>query len=198
MSLLVIVIFQVISLASQSTKQANRKDDALDQARMALDRFGIDWDARARRIDLAPIFTNAASSATYSDIAMFYSQVNGFGSGTLRPMSQIAYYVTNSPSYSLNRWANGNTWTNSVSGTPTQVQFYSALPATFPPNNYYQVLASDVCRLQFCFLNNTDSLWQLRPLPPTSGPSWSRLSCWIKSPASRTPRARGFQSWSLF
>ena len=150
LALLVLLFGQIVILASRTTDLSRKNADALDQGRVTLDRFGIDWDARSRRSDLAPIFTNAGGWTNYSDIAVFTSQVPGFGvTSTARLMSQVAYYITNSPSYSLNRWVKGAMWTSS------QLQFYPVFSPSFYNDNNYQTLASEVCRMQFCFLSKS-------------------------------------------
>ncbi len=90
----------------------------------------------------------------------FYSQVNGFGSGALRPVSQIGYFVNNSSaSYALQRWDNGTTWTT---GNP--LNFSTGTLAIGTSN--YQTLADDVCRLQFTFQLKSNG--QFVTTPPSS------------------------------
>ncbi len=161
--LLMMLFSQIIAMVGQTTGQNLRRADALSQARMALDRFGLDWDARIRRSDLTPSFSKGSGQAAGNDAVVFYSQVNGFGSGTLRTVSQVGYYITNSP-YSLQRWDTGTTW-NSTNPAHFLLSSPTINPPTFPSGNY-QVLADDIFRLQFCF--QLKSTGQLVATPPAS------------------------------
>jgi len=163
LSLLVILFSQIISMVSQSTALSSRRADALGQARMALDRFGIDWNSRVRRGDVTFAFSKGSGQAAGNDAVTFYSQVDGFGSGSLRNISQVGYYVTNSP-YSLQRWDSGTTWT-SANPVAFLGSFPSINPPTFPSSNF-QVLADDIVRLQFCF--QLKSTGALKATSPTS------------------------------
>jgi prepilin-type N-terminal cleavage/methylation domain-containing protein len=154
LTLLMLIFSQMITMVSQGTSQSFKRADAYGQARMILDRFGTDWDARIRRTDLVPSFSKGTGGANGSSAVVFYSQVDGFGSGTLRHISEIGYYVSGSSStgYSLQRWANGTVWNNTASASSPL--FWTVPPAINPPSfpaGNFQTLADDVCRLQFCF-----------------------------------------------
>ena len=164
LTLLVITFAQIIAIASQSTGLSLRRADSVGQARMILDRFGLDWDARLRRSDLLPSFSQGSGQASGNDAVLFYSQVNGFGSGTLRPISEVGYFVLNSP-YSLQRFDYSSTWTTTGNPLPFLSTAPAVSPPTFPTANY-QTLADDICRFEFCF--QLKSTGQMVSTPPAN------------------------------
>lgn len=154
LGLLVVMLAQVVGLTSQAISVNAKKLDAAGQARLVFDRLATDLAARPRRLDLATSFTKSNNG---NDSLYFYSGVGGYtGALQTRQVAAIGYevpqtaIVAGGPVYQLIRGATGTDW--AAGGNP--IKF---LPLTVPlPNNSdYDVLASGVFRLEFCYLLNT-------------------------------------------
>ena len=155
--LLVLMLGQVVSLTSQAVIINVDRLTTSAQVRLFFDRLALDLSARPRRDDLATTF----SKATGNDSFQFYSQVDGY-SGS-RHMAAVAYRVQESnPSryYELERGAAGLNWT---SGNPTSSLLFLPQSPGSPIDDNYEVLSTDIFRLEFCYLLNTGVLSNTPP-----------------------------------
>lgn len=149
LSMLSLMIVQIIAMSGGILSETKSRLDAVGQARLVLDRFGMDWDARISRKDLKTLFTKANGNDSFS----FYSGVNGYD-GTRR-ISLVGYRIQETTAgriFQLERGAGGTDWTGA-----NLVRFSPNPPPTLS-NSDYEVLADAVFRLEFCYLLNTGTL----------------------------------------
>jgi prepilin-type N-terminal cleavage/methylation domain-containing protein len=151
------IIFQIISSSSKLTLASTNKQDSLEQARLVLDRLGMDLSSSIHRDDLPYEYKKNAGN----DALLFYAYVSGYGSAATptRQVSLLSYRVktvstTTSSSPQLQRSALGTSWQEGP-----DLSFSSAIPSN-PLDEDYQVLAENVFRFEICFLQK-----------PTIGPS---------------------------
>ncbi len=145
LAVVVIIAFQVIGMSWRMVMSDNRRIDALTQARQALDRFGLDWNARVTRDDVA---INLLSQAGNDEIS-FVSRMPA-PSGD-RAMAVINYRVDptadGSDTYKLQRGALGFNW----DGTTPIFSFpMTTLPVLQPTD--WQSLSPGVFRMKFTLL----------------------------------------------
>jgi prepilin-type N-terminal cleavage/methylation domain-containing protein len=175
LSLLILIIIQVLSFSAQAVDKNSKNLDASSQARLVFDRIGVDFAARAKRTDLGVVFTKT-TTAGVSDCFRFYSQVAGY-SGT-RGVTAVGYWVPSSdagsqhPIYQLERGAVGTDWTGGtgMSFLPSVLTEADTTAADNPLTDY-DVLASDVFRLEFCYLKTDGTLTINNPNAGTANPT---------------------------
>ncbi|SDT94238.1 hypothetical protein SAMN05444156_0937 [Verrucomicrobium sp. GAS474] len=143
---IMLLAVQVMTATSRATLGDSRRIDALSQARQALDLFGLDWNARLARPDVAVNILKQPGN----DAISFLSQVTALSS--TRQVTAIGYRVNPSvpeahDDFRLERAAYGCNWTgdNAVSFPLATVP---AIPAT-----RYQALAQGVIRFEICVLS---------------------------------------------
>jgi len=153
LSILAVLLAQVVALTSQATAAASKHLDATGQARLVFDRLATDLAGRPNRADLGMLFTKA----TGNDSFQFYTQANGYSGA--RQVTAVGYRIQQTTAgrlYQLERGAAGTDWTGNANPYVQFLPNLFAAPLVSDPN--YDVLASDVFRLEFCFLLNTGLL----------------------------------------
>ncbi len=152
LSILIVLMGQMLALTSQGIAINSKKLDAAEQARLVFDRLGMDLAARPQRTDLGMVLTKA----TGNDSLEFYGSVDGYAGG--RQVTAVGYRIQQTAAgriYQLERGAVGTDW-GPVAGSNPFVQFLPntlAAPAASDPN--YEVLSSEIFRLEYCYLLNT-------------------------------------------
>lgn len=156
MGILFAMCFQIISSISQLTTGSAKEMDSLSQSRTALDRIGLDMEARVRDSQVAVLFVKRSGNDEFA----FYSESNR-GSST-RLSQLVAYRVA---SAELERAAVATSWevSNPLLFTPGT--------ASLPTASTYQNLADSVFRLEVLFLLRSTN--QLTVTAPTS---WSDVA----------------------
>ena len=145
--LLVAMLAQLVGFSSQAITLNATTLDAAGQARLVLDRIGMDLAARPRRADLGALF----SKATGNDSLTFYSEMTGY-TGT-RHVALIGYEIApgaTTQALELERGATGVDW--AATGNPL---VFTSQPLPTPASGDFEVLAADIFRLEFCYLLNT-------------------------------------------
>ena len=148
LALLLVFAAQLVSMASHTTLADSRKIDALAQARLALDRFGLDWSAHIARGDVDVSFVKNAGN----DEIAFATQMpspDGTRSVALVDYRVNAVGTPGNNAYRLERGLYGYSWAggNSFAFPLSQASYSSLLAAA-----NYQTLAPGVFRLEVCLL----------------------------------------------
>lgn len=149
LAVVVVIAFQVIGMSWKMVMSDSKKIDALTQARQALDRFGLDWNARVTRDDVAIDLLSQAGN----DEISFVSQMPAPGGN--RSMAVINYRVdgtdAGSDTYKLERGALGFNW----SGAAPSFSFpMTSLPVLQPTDR--QSLSPGVFRMKIARLTKED------------------------------------------
>ena len=164
LSLLVVMLAQMVALTSQAISIDSKKIDAAGQARLVFDRLASDLASMPSRPDFGMMFTKAAGNDSFQ----FYSQVDGYSGA--RQIAAVGYRIQQSTPgrlYQLERGAVGTDWGPSITSNPL-VQFLpntQAIATNTDPN--YDVLASGVFRLEFCYVLTTGQFYS----PPNNSTS---------------------------
>lgn len=145
--LLVGMLGQVVTLTTEVISADAKNLDASSQARFAFDRIALDLAARPRRPELGMTFTIAPGNDSFQ----FYSQVNGYSGA--REIATIGYRIqqgTPNRLYQMERGAVGADW----GAILPQIPAAPANPNPETPDPNYEVLASEVFRLEVRFFLN--------------------------------------------
>ncbi len=143
LALLTVMITQITSLSSKAINDSTKRIDGLTQARLVLDRIGIDLAARPKRSDLGLSFTKAIGNDQFE----FYSEVSGYSGG--RHFSVVGYRIQELNVYryfQLERGVPGTDW----SGTSTVLFLPQTLPVIADVD--YEIISNCILRLEFCYL----------------------------------------------
>lgn len=145
LAIVVVIAFQVIGMAGKTVSTDNKKIDGLMQARQALDRFGLDWNARVVRDDVPVSLTSQPGNDSISFVSRIPAPTGD------RAMAVVDYQVntnvTGSDTYKLERGALGFNWNG---GTPVFTTPMTSLPALQTTNR--QTLSPGVFRLKYALL----------------------------------------------
>ena len=178
--LLLAMVTQLVSSASQVTIQSSKRLDADTQARMLFDRMAIDFANIVKRPDVDTLFYKA----TGNDKMFFFAQAPAYYDSAINATAKsnfalVGYRVTDqngdaanfASAYSLERLGKGLAWSGTPSGStaPGSVVFASgtATPTNTLPGNwgtdigsaapytgtsdFYHVVANQVLRMEVCF-----------------------------------------------
>ncbi|XHR26706.1 MAG: type II secretion system protein J [Chthoniobacteraceae bacterium] len=173
--ILAIIIVQITSTITHTTKLSNRAIDAAMQARLAFDRIGLDLEGLVKRSDTDFLAQNAASG-TNTSLLLFISSVTSPASSPSnnRGLSIIAYQVNvhadNNGLPCLIRSGQSIPWSN-AGGTLSCAGFMglqpnglplsfssSAFDAFLPKTADFDVLAEGVIRMVIGFQLYPDNL----------------------------------------
>jgi len=155
LALLAVIIAQMISSSSDVISRSRKDLDSAGQARMILDRFGMDMASRIARDDLPDNF----SKADGNDSIEFYGEVPSYQEG--RKVARIGYRVQEDQAgreYQVERGVSGFDWSGAAGLEMGAATFQS------PLDSDYEVLADAVFRMEFCYLRKSDgALTNVRP-----------------------------------
>lgn len=149
--MLLVLALQLIFGVTQVTQTQKKQMDSFTDARQALDRMSLDWDARVRRSDLNATFTKQSGNDEFG----FLSQVAAY-SGTRR-LAVVSYRV-NPTTYTLERGVLGYNW-QATDPAPDNNPLFK-FPITSIPvlaATQYELLSGTVFRMEFCFLRKVDA-----------------------------------------
>lgn len=145
LAVVVVIAFQVIGMSWRMVMSDNKRIDALTQARQALDRFGLDWNARVTRDDVGVNFLSQAGNDQISFVSHMPAP-----SGD-RAMAVVDYQVNSadngSDTFRLERGALGFNWNGA---SPTFSFPMNTLPTLQSTDR--QSLSPGVFRLKFALL----------------------------------------------
>ena len=129
--LLLVMVTQIVTSASQATTQSGKHMDADTQARVLFDRMAVDFANLVNRSDVDSIFYTG-SQATGNDKIFFFSQAPAYYDSDVNTIDKssvalVGYRVTDqngdlgnsAPAYSLERLGQGLTWEGIPSGSIT-------------------------------------------------------------------------------
>lgn len=159
LSLLVVLVSQLVSGASQTTTKGRRLMEAEAQARLALDRMGADLAAMVRRSDVDYLFLKQNGS----DRLFFFSQAPGFfdasRGGDPSGLSLIGYRVNDK--HQLERLGKALSFSDIAFkvGNSTAGDMDVLWPASVSANSNdpdWGVLADNVFRLEFQLVRRSD------------------------------------------
>jgi prepilin-type N-terminal cleavage/methylation domain-containing protein len=144
-AIVVVVAFQVIGMAWRMVTNDNKRIDAVTQARQALDRFGLDWNARVTRDDVAIALLNQPGNDSISFVTRMPAPTGD------RSLAVVDYQINPTDdggnTYKLERGALGFNW----SGTDPTFSFpMTALPTL--STNDRQTLSPGVFRFKYALL----------------------------------------------
>ena len=142
LALLMLAIAHLFTSATFITTTGNKHMDADAQARGILDRMGFDFSKMVKRSDVDYYIKQPGNTAAQkgNDQIAFFSEVNGYSSGTPSPVSLVAYRInTDSTSQAydkMERLGKGLLW-NGDPSTSTPMVFLpipiaSPLPSPLP------------------------------------------------------------------
>jgi prepilin-type N-terminal cleavage/methylation domain-containing protein len=159
------MVFQIISSSSKATKGSMNKLDSLEQARLVLDRLGLDLAAAVRRKDL-PFEYDKNAAGDSNDELRFYAHTLAYGAPERR-VSALSYVVQPAAGSlggrkQLQRAGFGMDWSGVASPG-----FSGSFPTPAPTG--YQTLGSDIFRFEICFFrkNTAAGLAGLVSTPPS-------------------------------
>lgn len=145
LAIVVVIAFQIIGMAGKTVTTDNKKIDGLTQARQALDRFGLDWNARVVRDDVPVSLTSQSGNDSISFVSRIPAPTGD------RAMAVVEYQLnTNqagSNTYKLERGALGFNWNGT---SPTFTVPMTNLPALQATNR--QTLSPGIFRLKYALL----------------------------------------------
>lgn len=147
LSLVVVLLVQIIGMSTEAIGRSRKKLDAAAQARLFLDRLGMDLSARLTRSDLPVDF----DTKTGNDSLRFYTEVLGYqGQRRLSLVSYRIHEANDARSYQAERSAAGTDW-----GSSSVIAFGqgSSIP---PVDGDYEVLADGVFRMEICYVKKAD------------------------------------------
>lgn len=154
-ALLAVIIAQMISSSGDVISRSRKHLDSAGQARLILDRVGMDMDSRIVRDDLPDKFSKNGGN----DSIEFYGEVPSYQEG--RKVTKIGYRVQQDLAgreYQVERGVSGFDWTGANSLGMGSSTFQS------PQDSDYEVLADAVFRMEFCYLRKSDGeLTNIRP-----------------------------------
>jgi prepilin-type N-terminal cleavage/methylation domain-containing protein len=152
LSLVVIMTFQVIGMTWRTTASDNKRIDAVSQARQALDRFSLDWNARIARQDVAVAFNQTNGNDFISFVTAMPAPTGD------RTLAVVDYQVNSNAvgttnGYELERGVLGFNWSatdSAGSGTTSFTSPMTNLPLLEETNR--QTLSPGVFRMKFALL----------------------------------------------
>jgi len=182
LAMLMVLLAQMISATSDTIARTRRKINAAAQARLFLDRLGMDLSGLIARSDLPLEFINT----TGNDSLRFYAEASGYSGN--RRVSLLAYRVQeNNPDryYQAERGATGADWTSA-----TSPPFAATTPAA-ANNADYEVLSAGVFRMEICYVQKSDG--KLTHIPP---PDIADISALVVAVATMDDESRALLSSS--
>lgn len=155
--LLIVILANLVTDASQKALRENQKMSSLDEARQSLDRLAMDWSSRVRREDVSGRYLLQPGS----DEISFLSRVNAYN-GTRR-LASVAYRI-NPDTYVLERGILGYNWSaTDPAPSANPVLTFPSIPSPTPmatpmppAAGDYELLSDAVFRLESCFLRRDD------------------------------------------
>jgi len=182
LAIVVLIAFQMIGMTGQTVLSDRKRIDAQSQARQALDRFGLDWNARVGRPDVAVDF----ESLPDNDMLSFVSQIEA-PTGD-RSMAVVDYQINSNSAgnetYKLERGALGFNWSGN---SPTLNLPLTNLPALQSTNR--QTLSPGVFRLKFACLTR-ETVTNAAALTNCSLTSLTNVAAVVVAVASIDERSR--------
>jgi len=156
LALIMLLIVQIISSSGDTIGHTRRKLDAAAQARLFLDRLGMDLAARVAREDAPLEISNPAGD----DSLRFYAEAAGYQGD--RNISLIGYRINAAGAqdrrHRAERGATGGDWT----GAATLPLGSASPPAAIDAD--YEVLSDGVFRMEIRYQKKSDgSLTDIRP-----------------------------------
>ena len=161
LTLLILLVSQLVNSATMATTSSNKHMDADGQARLLLDRMGMDFSRMVKRGDVDYFLKiNGATPQAGNDQIAFFSEVPGYSSGSPSPVSLVAYRVNSN--FQIERLGKGLLW-NGASHTETPMVFLpSTIAATWPAaadattaDSDYEIIGPQVFRFEYYyFLKN--------------------------------------------
>ncbi len=155
LSLVVVLLVQIIGLSTEAIGRSKRKLDAAGQARLFLDRLGMDLSSRIARADLPMDF----SSGPGNDGLRFYTEVSGYQGQ--RRVSLVSFRIhegAGDRAYQAERSAAGTDWAQ-VKALP-----FGETNTPVPVDSDYEVLADGVFRMEISYVKKSDG--QLTNIQP--------------------------------
>jgi len=141
LSFLILIVTEVIDGTTKVIASSNKRQDADDQARMTLDRIGIDIVNVVRRADLDAVFPKQAGNDKlffYSEAPAYFDSSNASlfpGASASDPkniLSLIGYHINSA--YQLERLGIGLTWDGKATGSqPGSAVYLSRLNGVLDP-----------------------------------------------------------------
>lgn len=163
LALIVLVAARLVAVTSHTIVADGKKLDALSQTRAALDRFGLDWNARVARPDVALGFVKQAGNDAVSLIGQMPAPTGS------RSLAVIGYRInggfsSGGSNYRLERGARGFDWSGA-----NPISFPISAPPALADADY-QPLAAAIFRLEVCFLGiaTPTNAAVLVPAPPAN------------------------------
>ena len=202
-ALVSVLLLQIVLFTERALSADTGRLDAAAQARQFFDRLGADLAARPRRADLGGIWfqknDDPNDGAGINDAIQFYSQTAGYNA--TRQISLVSYRVGNAPAGSgqlsgavcLERAAEGTVWTGSqpqVLFLPLSAPTVTSTPTPTPAESNYDVLASGIFRLEFCFLLNTGSFSNTNSTSMSTTTNYSSVTGLVVAVAVLDTRSR--------
>ncbi len=221
--LLIVIVAQIIDMTTRAISTSNKAQDADGKARLIMDRIGGDLGNMVRRSDLDVIFPKLTGNDEmffYSEAPAYFDTSNTSlfpGSSSSNPKSNLAligYHITGA--YQMERLGLGLTWDGSPqASSPGAAIYLSYLNGTIDPAstlsgnwpsvigtapNYqgtatgnWQELATQVLRLEICFLLKDGTLSVLPILNPAA--TQNNLTA-TSAPLLTSDAAAGYSSGS--
>jgi hypothetical protein len=164
LTLLILLVTQIFNSVAVITTEGNKHMDADAQARVLLDRMGIDLAQMIKRSDVDYYLKSFVNAQIGNDQIAFYSMVPGYypPNGSQSPVSLVAYRVN--AQYQVERMAKGLLW-NGVSPGSTPIVF---LPSTIEgswlaatnanSDSDYELIAPDLFRFEYFYLLKNGTL----------------------------------------
>jgi hypothetical protein len=164
LTLLILLVTQIFNSVAVITTEGNKHMDADAQARVLLDRMGIDLAQMIKRSDVDYYLKSFVNAQIGNDQIAFYSMVPGYypPNGSQSPVSLVAYRVN--AQYQVERMAKGLLW-NGVSPDSTPIVFLpSTIQGSWPAaanahsDSDYELIAPDLFRFEYFYLLKNGTL----------------------------------------